>query len=183
MAGDKYAALRAEFVGGMMTVADLARAHGLPEKPMQNAAQRQGWQALRDERVKNEETARKSEELAAIKEESRNAAQERVQAREDANKRHRELALNLQGEIVRAIKAARNAQEPQSAGAIRQLAGALESMQRVERLALGMTTEIQEMQADVRHAEAFLTDEDLRRELQERGLPAQLFDHADAPPP
>lgn len=183
MAGDKYAALRAEFVKGMMTVADLARAHDTPEKPLQLAATRQGWQALRAERIKNDEAARRNEELAAIKEEARNDAQERAQAREDANKRHRELALNLQGEIVRAIKAARNAQEPQKATDIRALAGALESMQRVERLALGMTTDIQEMQADVRHAEAFLTDEDLRRELQERGLPAQLFDHADAPPP
>ena len=38
MAGDKYAALRAEFVAGMMSVAELARAHDTPEKPLQLAA-------------------------------------------------------------------------------------------------------------------------------------------------
>ena len=141
MAGDKYAALRAEFVAGMMSVADLARAHETPEKPLQLAATRQGWQALRAERIKNEETARRNAEIAAITDAAENAAHERVQAREDANRRHRELAGAINGEIARAIKAARQAGEPQDAAKIRALAGALESAQRVERLALGMNTE------------------------------------------
>ena len=141
MAGDKYAALRAEFVAGMMSVAELARAHDTPEKPLQLAATRQGWQALRAERIKNEETARRNAEIAAITDAAENAAQERVQAREDANRRHRELAGAINGEIARAIKAARQAGEPTSASNIRALAGALESAQRVERLALGMNTE------------------------------------------
>lgn len=141
MAGDKYAALRAEFVAGMMSVADLARAHDTPEKPLQLAATRQGWQALRAERIKNEETARRNAEIAAITDAAENAAHERMRAREDANRRHRELAGAINGEIVRAIRAAREAGEPQDAAKIRALAGALESAQRVERLALGMNTE------------------------------------------
>ena len=146
MAGDKYAALRAEFVAGMMSVAELARAHDTPEKPLQLAATRQGWQALRAERIKNEESARRNAEIAAITAAAESEAEERAQARRDADRRHRELAMALQGEVSRAIRAARKAGEPQSAPAIRALAGALESAQRIERLALGMNTEIQSVQ-------------------------------------
>ena len=141
MAGDKYAALRAEFVDGMMTVADLARAHGLPVERTQVIAARQKWTELRQEKIRREaETIRKAEEKA-MTDAAESAAQERVQARQDANKRHRELAGAINGEIARAIRAAREAGEPQDAAKIRALAGALESAQRVERLALGMNTE------------------------------------------
>lgn len=141
MAGDKYAALRAEFVDGMMTVADLARAHGLPVERTQVIAARQKWTELRQEKIRREaETIRKAEEKA-MTDAAENAAQARMQAREDANRRHRELAGAINGEIARAIKAARQAGEPTSASNIRALAGALESAQRVERLALGMNTE------------------------------------------
>lgn len=141
MASDKYAALRAEFVDGMMTVADLARAHGLPVERTQVIAARQKWTELRQEKIRREaETIRKAEEKA-MTDAAENAAHERVQAREDANRRHRELAGAINGEIARAIKAARQAGEPTSASNIRALAGALESAQRVERLALGMNTE------------------------------------------
>lgn len=141
MAGDKYAALRAEFVDGMMTVADLARAHGLPEKRVQDVASRQGWLDKREENARRREAIAKKAEEKAMTDAAENAAHERVQAREDANRRHRELAGAINGEIARAIKAARQAGEPTSASNIRALAGALESAQRVERLALGMNTE------------------------------------------
>lgn len=176
MAGDKYAALRAEFVDGMMSVADLARQHGLPVERTQVIAARQKWTELRQEKIRREaETIRKAEEKA-MADAAESAAHERVQAREDANRRHRELAGAINGEIARAIKAARQAGEPTSASNIRALAGALESAQRVERLALGMTTEAHEVQADVRHQDAFLDGDALIKELQARGLPVDVLD-------
>ena len=154
MASDKYAALRAEFVAQGTPLATIAEREGIPYRTLQDAAYRQKWREAREEYVqKQARDVQKAENEATIAA-AENAAQERVQAREDANKRHRELALTLQGEIARAIKAARTAQEPQSAGAIRQLAGALESVQRVERLALGMNTESQAVQVEPLDMEA-----------------------------
>lgn len=175
MAGDKYAALRTEYVTKGTPLATIAEREGIPYQTLYSVKQRQDWDAAREEHIKNEEQDIKNEERAARIEVARNDAQERVQAREDANKRHRELALTLQGEIDRAVKASRNAQEPQKATDIRALAGALESAQRVERLALGMTTEAHEVQADVRHQDAFLDGDALIKELQARGLPVDVL--------
>ena len=141
MAGDKYAALRAEYVTQGTPLATIASREGIPYRTLQDASYRQKWREAREEYVqKQERDVQKAENEAAIAA-AENAAQERVQAREDANRRHRELAGAINGEIARAIKAARQAGEPQDAAKIRALAGALESAQRVERLALGMNTE------------------------------------------
>ena len=179
MAGDKYASLRAEFVDGAMTVADLARAHGVPEKPLQLAATRQEWQRLRAERIKNDAQMIKNEEERAMREAAASRAEKRARQREECDDRYTSLAQMVAQEAVRAVRAARDAQEPQRAQDIRALAGAVESAQRVERLALGMNTESQEVRATVSCTDD-LDDETLRRELEARGLPATLFENAPA---
>lgn len=62
MAGDKYAALRAEYVTGTMTQRQLAEAHGVSYRAVQKAAERQGWEAQR--REKAEKVAKKAEKRA-----------------------------------------------------------------------------------------------------------------------
>ena len=103
MAGDKYAALRAEFVASnTATVRELAEAHGFDERGarrLQEVAARQGWQEKRNERLrKAQQISEKAQESA-----TRRAAKTAAEKAEAIMQNAWSLTQNAQGVLALAI--------------------------------------------------------------------------------
>ena len=156
----KYDSIRAEFVAGTMTLRELATAHGESYDGLRHAAARGDWSAQREKHaseVESEAAARAVDRCAAwnagdiaTAEKLRAAVQMRLAALEGAE---------LQGAELRA------------------LTGAAEGAQRMARLAMGMNTDAHQIttQAPWREFEN-LSNYDIKKELEARGLPVQLFE-------
>ena len=144
MAGDKYAALRAEFVDGAMSIADLARAHGVPEGNLQTVAARQKWTEKRQEkRRQRQETSERAAEMAteraamkAAEEVAALWARARIQAAENFV-----AAQELQAAAIRALQ---DGEKPPSAHEARALMGSAVDGIRGLHMATGEPTEITE---------------------------------------
>ena len=144
MAGDKYAALRAEFVAGTMTPGELAQRHGLPEKRLQDVAARQGWYAAREENAKRREAiAKKAEEIAVAR--AAQSAAEKV-AEHWAQARIQAATVFLASQKVQseAIKALLSGENPPSAHEARAIMGSAVDGIRGLHMATGEPTEITE---------------------------------------
>ena len=145
MAGDKYAALRAEFVAGTMTLAELARAHGVSYEPLRRASERQGWQALRQESAENVRRVTENVRIEARNAEVGRAAANALDRLARVNERALKIAEALDGEIVRGIQEARASGEAVDAAKVNAWAAANERNLRASRTALGEASETHEL--------------------------------------
>lgn len=119
-----WSPIEQEFVHGSMSLADLAATHGISDSTMRSRAHRCEWQRKRDE----------LQQIATAK-----ADAEMVDRRADELAKFNENDLKM-AKAIRA-KAAQLLNSVGSPQDLRSLASALDTAQRVGRLALGATTE------------------------------------------
>ncbi|HSV47457.1 MAG TPA: hypothetical protein VLJ58_16830 [Ramlibacter sp.] len=126
-----WTALRLAFVNGAMTLVELARAHGINDSTMRARANREDWQAQRNEAQR----AATAQAQAAITE----SRADQLREFNDADLR---VARALRAMVARRLNnAAANPDEPLRAADLRALAAAAHEAQRIGRLALGISTE------------------------------------------
>ena len=170
MAGDKYAALRAEFVEhNSITVADLARQHGLPVERTQVIAARQKWTEQRQERIRREqETIRQAEEKA-LREKAAQDAARIVQLWSDARMDEVLLFRGGQATQSKATKALLARETPPTAQEARALRGASGDGVRALHLATGEPTERVEMAGGLTltHVDRAVLDAMIAKAMQE----------------
>lgn len=133
MAGDKYAALRAEFVAGTMTLAALAEKHGASYTGLRQVAARENWMAQRHKTSQNiTDSAAKqaAEEVAELWVKARRLAAENFIA-----------AQELQAAAIRALQDGEKTATAQDARAI--MGSAVDGIRGLH-MATGEPTEITE---------------------------------------
>ncbi len=127
-----WKALRLEYVNGSMTYAELAAKHGIKEGTVRQRANRDvpTWAEARNALSRSvTETAQ-----AQITEK---VIDELTKFNEDDLK----VAKALRSQVAQHVKQAQEAKKPIAVGELRSLASAMETAQRIGRLALGATTE------------------------------------------
>lgn len=142
MAGDKYAALRAEFMRDKTaTLADLARKHGVPYGSLRTIAARQKWSEARSEaEQKLTDAAQKSTEEAVSK-----AAREVADDAALTYKRNMTLLKYVQQNVGETLSAQRQKGVPFTPQENKANAGAVLELIRGRNLLCGEPTESLEL--------------------------------------
>lgn len=123
-----WTSLRVEYVNGVMSLRDLGRAHGISPGSLMAHSASEGWDA----------------ERKRLQAESSKAAQKRIsKSRTDElatlNARNLELVKALNSQIAARLKLCTESKTAMESPEIKSLAHAMESVQRVGRIALGMS--------------------------------------------
>lgn len=135
--GDIYAHIRAEFVSGDKTLAELAREHKVSYGSLRQAASRQKWQQQRNTAVKKVTAALQDVTQRAYEDVAVRAADQLAKKHEQALK----MAELLHAEMLRHVREAREQGKTLSASDVRAFATSVSELLRVNRLVLGVSTE------------------------------------------
>ncbi len=122
-------ALELEFVNGSMTYEELAQKHNIKPGTVRQQGKRKGWTEKRTDLSQ-----------AVTKAAQANLIEVRTDELSKFNENDLKVAKAIRSQVARSIEKAQGANAPIDPLKLRALAGALESAQRVGRLALGATT-------------------------------------------